>query len=74
MAANLCLDRSKFVALGLDINANHIKSAGNGFVFGTATPFHIGKTTQVWEIKIHNEAQQLCCISRLTLSVIPLNK
>jgi uncharacterized protein (TIGR00369 family) len=74
MAANLCLDRSQYVALGLDINANHLKSAGKGHVYGTAKPFHIGKTTQVWEIQIHNDDKQLCCISRLTLSVIPLNR
>lgn len=74
MAANLCLDRTQYVALGLDINANHLKSAGKGHVYGTAKPFHIGKTTQVWEIQIHNDDKQLCCISRLTLSVIPLNR
>ena len=72
MAANMCLDRTQYVALGLDINANHLKSAGKGYVYGTAKPFHIGKTTQVWEIQIHNDDKQLCCISRLTLSVIPL--
>ncbi len=72
MAANLCLDRSKFVALGLDINANHLKSAGKGFVIGTAKPFHIGKSTQVWEIKITNDEGNLCCISRLTMAVVPL--
>lgn len=74
MAGNLCLDRTKYVALGLDINANHLKSAGKGYVYGIAKPFHIGKTTQVWEIQIHNDDNQLCCISRLTLSVIPLNR
>lgn len=72
MAANLCLDRQKFVALGLDINANHVRSAGKGNVWGKAKPFHIGKTTQVWEIQITDDDGKLCCISRLTLSVIPL--
>jgi len=42
------LDRTKYVALGLDINANHLKSAGKDFVYGTAKPFHIGRSTQVW--------------------------
>jgi uncharacterized protein (TIGR00369 family) len=74
MAGNLCIDRTKYVALGLDINANHIKSAGKGHVYGIAKPFHIGKTTQVWEIQIINDEKQLCCISRLTLSVIPINR
>jgi len=72
VAANLCIDRSKQVALGLDINANHIRSANKGFVYGKAIPLHIGKTTQVWEIKIMDDEGKLCCISRLTLSVITL--
>jgi 1,4-dihydroxy-2-naphthoyl-CoA hydrolase len=72
MAANLCVDRSKYVALGLDINANHLKSASKDFVYATTRPFHIGKTTQVWEIKISNEEGKLCCISRLTMAVVPL--
>ncbi len=72
MAANLCIDRTKQVALGLDINANHLKSVGEGFVYGKATPLHIGKTTQVWEIKITNNNNQLCCISRLTMAVVNL--
>ncbi|OYU97756.1 MAG: esterase [Bacteroidetes bacterium B1(2017)] len=72
MAANLCVDRSKYVALGLDINANHLKSASKGKVYGTAKPFHIGKSTQVWEIRITNEDNQLCCISRLTMAVVPI--
>lgn len=74
MAANLCLDRSKFVALGLDINANHVKSANQGLVYGIAKPFHIGKTTQVWEIKITDEQNKLCCISRLTMAVVALSQ
>jgi 1,4-dihydroxy-2-naphthoyl-CoA hydrolase len=72
MAANLCIDRSKFVALGLDINANHLKSASKDFVYGTTKPFHIGKTTQVWEIKITDSEGKLCCISRLTMAIVPL--
>jgi 1,4-dihydroxy-2-naphthoyl-CoA hydrolase len=73
MAANLALDRDKFVALGLDINANHLKSEKvGGFVTGIARPFHIGKTTQVWEIKILNTKDELVCISRLTMAVIAI--
>ena len=72
VAANLAVDRSKYVAVGLDINANHVRSAheGNGFVYGTARPVHIGKTTHVWEIKITDERGKLNCISRLTMAVI----
>jgi 1,4-dihydroxy-2-naphthoyl-CoA hydrolase len=73
MAANLCIDRKKYVALGLDINANHLKSASKGKVIGIAKPFHIGRITQVWEIKILDEENNLCCISRLTMAVVPIN-
>ena len=72
VAANLALDREKYVALGLDINANHVRSANNGYVYATAKPFHLGRTTQVWEIKINDENDKLCCISRLTLSVVEI--
>jgi 1,4-dihydroxy-2-naphthoyl-CoA hydrolase len=71
LAGNLCLDASKEVAVGLDINANHIRAATSGIVTGTARPLHIGRTTQVWEIRIEDEKQRLVCISRLTLAVVP---
>jgi 1,4-dihydroxy-2-naphthoyl-CoA hydrolase len=60
----------------LDINANHIRSAheGNGYVYGIAKPIHLGRTTQVWEIRITDEHDKLCCISRLTMAVIELKK
>ena len=74
MAANLCLDRTKYVALGLDINANHVRSANKGWVYGKAIPLHIGRTTQVWEIKITDDDDKLCCISRLTMSVVEIRK
>lgn len=72
MAANLCLDRSQFVALGLDINANHLKGVSTGFVFGKASPLHLGRRTQVWEIRITDEFGSLICISRLTMAIIPV--
>ncbi len=72
MAANLFLNRETHVALGLDINANHVKGVKEGFVYGKATPLHIGIRTQVWEIKITNDIGELVCISRLTMAVIPL--
>ena len=71
-AANLVLDRDKFVAMGLDINANHLRSVSKGFVYATAKPFHLGRTTHVWEIKVTDEEDKLCCISRLTLSIVEL--
>ncbi len=73
VAGNLCLDRDKYVALGLDINANHVRSASKGYVYAIAKPFHLGRTTQVWEILIRDEEEKLCCICRLTLSIVAIN-
>ena len=56
--------------VGIEINANHLKSAREGWVFGKATPIRIGKIIQVWNIKITNESDELVCVSRLTLAVI----
>ena len=56
--------------VGIEINANHLKSVRNGWVYGKAAPIQIGKKIQVWEIKISNEENDLVCISRLTLAVV----
>ena len=56
--------------VGIEINANHLKSIRAGWVYGTAVPIRIGKKIQVWEIKIANEKEELVCVSRLTLAVI----
>lgn len=69
-AANLCLDITKEYALGLDINSNHLRAVRQGFVIGTAKPIHIGSKTQVWEIKITDEKENLLNISRLTMMVL----
>uniref|UniRef100_UPI004048F7D1 hotdog fold thioesterase n=1 Tax=Fulvivirga sp. TaxID=1931237 RepID=UPI004048F7D1 len=70
VAAHCSVDTSKQLTVGLEINANHIKSVGSGYVYGKATPVHIGKSTQVWSITINDEKQNLVSISRLTVSVI----
>jgi 1,4-dihydroxy-2-naphthoyl-CoA hydrolase len=70
VAATFCVDMSKQYCVGLEINANHIKSVKEGFVTGVARPVHVGKKTQVWEIKITNEKEELVCVSRITLAVI----
>ena len=57
--------------VGIEINANHLKSAREGWVYGKATPIRIGKKIQVWDIRITNEANELVCVSRLTLAVVP---
>jgi 1,4-dihydroxy-2-naphthoyl-CoA hydrolase len=69
-AANYCVDYANFYCVGLDINTNHIRSARSGFVIGTARPFHIGKTTQVWGIEIVGEHGKLISVTRLTLAVL----
>jgi 1,4-dihydroxy-2-naphthoyl-CoA hydrolase len=70
-AAMLTLDPEKELAVGLDINANHIRGVRSGTVTGTAKALHIGRTTQVWEIRIENDEGALVCISRITMAVIP---
>ncbi len=57
-------------AVGLDINANHLKGATSGWVTGTARPVHIGRTTQVWQIDLKNDAGELTCVSRITMAVL----
>jgi uncharacterized domain 1 len=70
-AALLTLDVEKEIAVGLDINANHIRGVRGGIVTGTAKAVHLGRTTQVWEIRIEEETGKLVCLSRLTMAVIP---
>ena len=69
-AASLTVDPEQHHCVGQEINANHIRAAAGGWVYGTARPMHLGRTTQVWEIHIHNEADKLVCISRLTIAVL----
>lgn len=70
VASQLILDPNKFICVGLEINANHIRSARNGYVTGIAKPLHLGGTTHVWDIKIYDDGNQLICISRLTLAIL----
>ena len=56
--------------VGLDINANHIKGANTGWVTGIARPVHVGRTTQVWQIDLRNDAGDLTCVSRITMAVL----
>jgi 1,4-dihydroxy-2-naphthoyl-CoA hydrolase len=72
IAANLVIDSSQFLAVGLEINANHIRPVKDGYVYGTTRPDALGRTTQVWTIRITDEEDRLVCISRLTMAVIPM--
>lgn len=69
VAANFCVSDDYF-CVGLDINANHIRSMREGMVTGTATPIHLGATTQVWQIEIKDQRDRLICTSRLTVAVM----
>jgi 1,4-dihydroxy-2-naphthoyl-CoA hydrolase len=69
--ALLTLDPELEVAVGLDINANHVRGVRSGVVTGTARALHLGRSTQVWEIRVENEEGVLVCISRLTMAVVP---
>ncbi|MET0243346.1 MAG: hotdog fold thioesterase [Flavitalea sp.] len=67
----LIIDPSKFICVGLEINANHIRSATEGFVTAKASPVHIGGSTHVWDIRITDDKDRLVCISRLTVAILP---
>lgn len=68
-AALMCVDLEKKGIVGQEINANHLKAVRQGTVTGTARPIHLGGRSQVWDIRIENDAGRLICISRLTVAV-----
>ena len=69
-AAAVLLDLDKQYPVGLEINANHIKSISSGYVYGRVTPIHIGRSTHVWETRITDEKNSLICISKLTVAIL----
>lgn len=71
VASAMVVDHAKFLCVGLEINANHVRSAREGYVTGIATPLHLGGNTHVWDIKIYDELEKLVCVSRLTVAIIP---
>jgi 1,4-dihydroxy-2-naphthoyl-CoA hydrolase len=71
LGAMMCADAKTHLAVGLDINANHLRGVTDGIVTGTARPIHVGRTTQVWEIRIEDERLRLICIARLTVAIVP---
>jgi 1,4-dihydroxy-2-naphthoyl-CoA hydrolase len=70
VGATCTLDNATQYCVGLEINANHIKSIRSGFVYAVARALHLGKKTQVWEIRITSEQQELVCISRITMAIL----
>ena len=71
VGAYLTVDREKESAVGLEINANHVRAVRTGTVTATATPIHVGRRTQVWEAKIVDDAGKVVCVSRCTLGTLP---
>lgn len=74
VASALVIDTGKSLCVGLEINANHIRAVKDGLVTGTATPIHLGSSTHVWEIKIHDQKEKLVCVSRLTVAILKSRK
>ena len=70
VASALVTDQSNTFCVGLEINANHIRSAKNGYVTGIGSPLHLGSSTHVWDIKIYDERDKLVCVSRLTVAIL----
>lgn len=70
IASSLCLNTDLEIPVGIEINANHLKSSKSGLVIGTVRPIHLGARLHVWEIRIENENHQLCSIARLTNQIV----
>jgi len=70
IAANYVVNQEKAFCVGMEVNANHVRSVRAGIVTGIARPAHIGRSSQVWEIKIFDQKERLICISRLTMAVV----
>lgn len=71
IASTFCIENSGHMPVGIEINANHLKSVSSGFVFGRVTPVRCGKSLHVWNIDIKNDSGQLVCVSRLTVMIVP---
>lgn len=68
------VDRARYAAVGLEINANHIRARTDGIVRAVATPVHRGRSTQVWSAELRDEEERLVCIVRCTIAVVPLER
>lgn len=69
-ASAMVVDPAKFRVVGLEINANHVRSVSEGWVEGIASPIHLGRTTHIWDIRITNAENKLVCVSRLTTAIL----
>lgn len=73
VASSLCIDLSTHVPVGVEINANHLRSVQEGYVFGTAKAIHLGRRTHVWNATITDEAGKQVCVGRLTVMIVERN-
>jgi 1,4-dihydroxy-2-naphthoyl-CoA hydrolase len=69
-AATFCVDPKRHHCVGIEINANHLRPVADGYVYGTARPVNLGRTIQVWEVRIDNQQDKLVCIARVTMAVL----
>jgi 1,4-dihydroxy-2-naphthoyl-CoA hydrolase len=69
-AAAFVVDPAKFHCVGQEINANHVRAVESGWVYGVARPIHLGRSSHVWDIRIHDEMDRLVCVSRVTMAVL----
>ncbi len=71
VASNMIIDSEKYIGVGLEVNANHLRPVKSGFVTGICKPIHIGGKTHVWDIKLYDDRGKMNCVSRLTVAIIP---
>lgn len=71
VASSMVIDWDKYIGVGLEVNANHLRPVKSGYVTAVCTPLHIGGKTHVWDIKIYNDQGKMNCISRLTVAIVP---
>jgi 1,4-dihydroxy-2-naphthoyl-CoA hydrolase len=71
VGGSMCVDRERFLIVGQEINANHLRRATGGHVLGRASPIHLGRRSQVWNIEITGGDKKLVCVSRLTIAILP---
>ena len=71
VASNMIIDSDKYIGVGLEVNANHLRPVKSGFVTGICKPIHIGGKTHVWDIRLYDDRGKMNCISRLTVAIIP---
>ena len=71
IGATACIDRERFIAVGQEINGNHVRSKTDGVVTAVATPLHVGGRSHVWSIRITDEQENLICVARCTIAVVP---